>query len=141
MTIDLQNDGNEERMNNNTRSIQYENFKIQEPSNGVFWLIDDVLIAYPYGSIDTEVGVAKSGNTYNHKRLWNVIKSDGNNKPYNYYPRGRVTINSKGNATIYMSPHIDISYIADIKLAFGLTTEPKLIYDHSEHYKCFQDYQ
>ena len=52
-----------------------------------------------------------------------------------------ITINSKGNATIYMSLHIDISYIADIKLAFGLTTEPKLIYDHSEHYKCFQDYQ
>ena len=40
---------------------------------------------------------------------------------------------------IYMSPHIDISYVEDIKLAFGLTTVPKLVYDYSEHYKCFLD--
>ena len=65
MTIDLQNRENEEHMNNNTRMISPENFKIQEPSNGVFWLIDDKLITYPYGSIDTEDGVAKSDNTYN----------------------------------------------------------------------------
>ena len=37
-------------------------------------------------------GVAKSGNTYNHKKLWNEIKPRGCNKPYNYYPRGRVDI-------------------------------------------------
>lgn len=111
--------------------------KIQGPSNGVFWLIDDVLVAYPYGSINSKDGIAKSGNTYNHERLWNTIKSVGNNKPYNYYPRGRVVINSKNKATIYMSPHIDISFVEEIKLAFGLTAEPKLIYDNSEHYKCF----
>ena len=94
----LKNQGKKNNMNKNTSNIKYNNFEDIKSTNGVFWLIDETLIAYPYGSIDSEEGVAKSGNTYNHKQLWKIIKSVGNNKPYNYYPRGRVVINSKGNA-------------------------------------------
>ena len=112
---------------------------INHPSNGIFWLINDILVSYPFGSLDDEAAIAKSGNTYNHKLLWNALNSIGTSKPYNYYPRGRVVITTKGKAIIYMSPHIDVSYIDEIKLAFGLTTEPKLIYDNSVHYKCYLD--
>lgn len=63
-------------------------------SRGVFWIIDDELLSFPFTDGFSE-GVAKSGNTYNHKRLWNEIKPHGCNKPYNYYPRGRVDISNK----------------------------------------------
>ena len=36
---------------------------------GVFWLIDEELLAVPYDD-SSSVGIAKSGNNYNHKLLW-----------------------------------------------------------------------
>jgi hypothetical protein len=66
---------------------------------GVFWIIDGELITFPFDETSTE-GVAKSGKTYNHKLLWEHIKPC--NKPFDYYPRGRVEYNSKGKAIIYM---------------------------------------
>ena len=47
----------------------------KEQQNGIFWLLDDEdkLLAYPFGSVDSYDGIAKSGNTYNHKRLWAEI--------------------------------------------------------------------
>ncbi|MBE6719142.1 MAG: hypothetical protein E7571_00610 [Ruminococcaceae bacterium] len=101
---------------------------------GVFWIVDGELIAYPFDDGATK-GVAKSGNTFNHKQLWEHIKPC--NKPFDYYPRGRVDFNSKGKAIIYMNPHIDNKYIKEIKTAFGVISEPIIRYDYSEHYKCF----
>lgn len=110
----------------------------KEMSRGVFWIIDDELFAFPFLENST-YGIAKSGNTYNHKKLWNDIKPKGCNKPYNYYPRGRVEISNKGKPIIYMNPNIDNDFIPLIKKEFGLRTEPIIRYDNSSHYKCYLD--
>ena len=34
---------------------------------GVFWIVDNNLLAFPFDKTATK-GVAKSGNTFNHKR-------------------------------------------------------------------------
>lgn len=103
---------------------------------GVFWIVEGKLFTFPFDENVTE-GVAKSGNTFNHKLLWEHIKP--NNKPFDYYPRGRVDYNARGIAIIYMNPHIEDKYISEIKTAFGITSEPVIKYDYSEHYKCYLD--
>lgn len=103
---------------------------------GVFWIVDGKLHAYPFDETATE-GIAKSGNTFNHKLLWDSVKPC--NKPFNYYPRGRVDYNPKGVAIIYMNPHVEDKFIAEIKMAFGITSESVIRYDYSEHYKCYLD--
>lgn len=105
---------------------------------GVFWLIDGVLKCYPFDGSITE-GITKSGNSYNHKKLWEHIRSQGCNKPFDYYPRGRVEISSKGKAIVYMSPHIGKEYTAQVCAAFELDDEPVVKFDHSEHYHCYLD--
>lgn len=107
-------------------------------SRGVFWIIDGKLFAFPY-SDKYSSGRAKSGLTYNHERLWKEVNPKGSTVPYNYYPRGRVEINSKGKAIIYVSPHIDKHDIEAIKQEFGIREEPKIHYDYSNHYKCYLD--
>ena len=111
----------------------------KEESAGVFWLIDGNLLAFPFFEDQYAGGVAKTGTTYNHKKLWPDIKPRGNNKPYNYYPRGRVAFSGKGVPIIYMNPNIEESEIPNIKREFGLRSEPKISYDHSDHYKCHLD--
>ena len=103
---------------------------------GIFWVVDGELLAFPFDENDTE-GIAKSGNTYNHKLLWELKKPC--NKPFDYYPRGRVEITKSGEVKIFMNPNIGEELIPLIKIAFGITTEPKIIYDRSEHYKCHFD--
>lgn len=110
----------------------------KEMSRGVFWIIDGELLAFPFYE-DSAVGIAKSGNTYNHKKLWSDIKPRGCNKPYNYYPRGRVDISNKGKAIIYMNPNISEDWISSIRSEFGIAETPVIRYDHSEHYKCYLD--
>lgn len=110
----------------------------KEPSRGVFWVIDDELYAFPFYGDDIN-GIAKSGNTYNHKKLWLDVKPKGCNKPYNYYPRGRVDFSNKGKPIVYMNPNIDDSIIPEIKTEFGLREEPTIRYDNSQHYKCYLD--
>lgn len=105
---------------------------------GIFWLIDSKLQCYPFDGSITE-GIAKSGNTYNHKKLWEHIRPLSGKVGFDYYPRGRVEITPKGKAVIYMSPHIEDKYIAEICTAFDLITEPIVKYDHSEHYHCYLD--
>ena len=85
-------------------------------------------------------GLAKSGNTYVHKKLWKEVKPKGCRQPYNYYPRGRIEINAKGNPIIFMNPHIETHFIPQIMFQFGLKELPQIIYDSSEHYKCYLDY-
>lgn len=103
---------------------------------GVFWVVDGELVTFPFDETATQ-GIAKSGKTYNHKLLWEYIKP--RNKPFDYYPRGRVDYNAKGKAIIYMNPNINAEYIVKIKIAFGIDLEPVIRYDHSEHYKCHID--
>ena len=110
----------------------------KEPSRGVFWLIDGEIVAFPFID-DSTIGVAKSGVTYNHKLLWEDVKPKGCKKPYNYYPRGRVDFTNKGQPVVYMNPNIDEDYISDIKVNFGLRSEPVIRYDNSQHYKCYFD--
>ena len=115
----------------------------KESSNGIFWVIDDEekLLAYPFGTVDSPTGIAKSGDTYNHKRLWNDLHPAKGNKTYNYSPRRRVDWDSQGRATIYMNPNIDDSWISEIKKEFGIlpSDDVRVSYDYSDHYKCHLD--
>lgn len=106
-------------------------------SRGVFWIVDDELLAFPF--MGDNIGIAKSGVTYNHKKLWQYVKPKGCNKPYNYYPRGRVDFTNKGKPIIYMNPNIDDGFIPYIKSEFGLRENPVIRIDNSEHYKCYLD--
>ena len=105
---------------------------------GVFWLIDDELLAFPFDGSYPE-GTAKSGDTYNHKLLWDIVHPKGCRKPFDYYPRGRVELSGKGKAVIYMSPHIGHEYIEVIKIKFRLIGDVTVKYDNSRHYRCYTD--
>lgn len=48
---------------------------------GVFRLIDGKLLCFPFIE-NAQYDVAKSGNTYNHKLLWEHVRPKGCNKPY-----------------------------------------------------------
>ena len=110
----------------------------KQMSRGVFWVVDGELLAFPFYD-GAESGVAKSGNTYNHKMLWNDIKPNGCKYPYNYYPRGRVDISNKGIPIIYMNPNVPDSLLPDIRSEFGIVQEPVIRLDYSQHYKCHLD--
>lgn len=105
---------------------------------GVFWLIDGKLSCFPFDGNITE-GIAKSGNTYNHKKLWEYLLPCGSKVGFDYYPRGRVEITEKEKAIIYMSPHIGSEYVSEICKAFEIDNAPIIKYDHSEHYHCYFD--
>ena len=113
----------------------------KESSNGVFWYMDDkdTLLSYPFGSIDSPQGIAKTGNTYNHKRLWRDLHIS--KQPYNYYPRGRVDWDNQNRATIYLNPSIPEEVINRIKVDFSILPSDtcKLQYDYSNHYKSHLD--
>lgn len=50
--------------------------------------------------------LAKSGTEFNHQAAWSTLsKRETDNKPYNYYPRGRVEIRN-GKAVIYANGNI-----------------------------------
>ena len=112
----------------------------KEPSKGVFWLIDGEIFAFPFYDSYQGQGIAKTGGTFNHKKLWLEVRPQHYSKlPYNYFPRGRVDFTNKGQSIIYLNPNIDSSSIADIKSKFGLRDDPKIRYDYSEHYRCYLD--
>lgn len=105
---------------------------------GVFWVIDGALLAYPFVEGVYAEGAARSGVTYNHKKLWELVRGS-RGKSYNYYPRGRVDADNKGRPVIYMSPRVPLSLLLEIQTAFAITTEPLLRYDNSRHYRCHLD--
>lgn len=117
--------------------------KVTCNKNGIFWYIDDEdeLLSYPFGSVECPSGIAKSGDTYNHKRFWNDLEPKGSKRSYNYYPRGRVDWDRLGRATIYCNPNIDEDVLQQVRLDFGIrpSDEYKVQYDFSEHYKCHLD--
>lgn len=101
-------------------------------------MIDGKLSCFPFDGSITE-GIAKSGSTYNHKKLWEHLLPCGNKVRFDYYPRGRVEITSKGKAVIYMSPHIGNEYVSEICKSFEVDNAPIIKYDHSKHYHCYLD--
>lgn len=106
---------------------------------GVFWLIDNKLLAISFDKSKYPDGIAKSGDTYNHEKLWKYVKPQNCNKPYNYYPRGRVVKGTKSKAIVYMNPNITNEFISSIKEVFEIKEEPIIKLDYSKHYKCFLD--
>ena len=107
-------------------------------NRGVFWLINGKLFAFPFDGSHPE-GIAKSGNTYNHKKLWDSLKPAGRHVPFDWYPRGRVELTKQNVPVIYMSPHIGTEWIPEIMTQFALRCEPVIRYDHSVHYHCYID--
>lgn len=105
---------------------------------GVFWILDDELLAIPY-SKEANQGLSKSGENYNHRELWEAVKLARCNKLFDYYPRGRVEVSNKGKPVIYMNPNIDESYLPEIMEAFKLDETPRGHYDGSDHYKRYID--
>lgn len=125
---------------------------------GIFWIVDTdnlennksycfLIQSKSDGTIDYfELDLnAKSGTTYNHKKVWENLHSNlTHNKSFDYYPRGRVQINS-GKAIIYMNPNICTEEIVDFIVdTFNLTKYnginkviPKA--DGSDHYRCYLD--
>ena len=105
---------------------------------GVFWIVSGELLAFPFREGTTR-GVAKSGNTYNHRLLWPYIKPAKCYKPYDYYPRGRVEIDGKGRAVIYMHPAIGEAWVGIICQRCEVEDRPLIRYDYSRHYRCWLD--
>ncbi len=111
---------------------------METSKRGVFWLIDGELLVCLYDENATE-GVSKSGDNYNHRLLWDYVKPRKCGKPFDYYPRGRVELSVKGKPIIYLNSNIGEAYIAEIMEKFGITEEPKIHYDGSDHYKSHLD--
>lgn len=105
---------------------------------GVFWVVDGKLLAFPFLE-GAQLGVAESGNTYNHRLLWEYVKPQGCKKPFDYYPRGRVEITQQGVPILYMNPNVPESLLIEVVAAFELPVPPKIRYDHSRHYCCYLD--
>ena len=105
---------------------------------GVFWLVDGKLMAFPFNGKYPE-GTAKSGDTYNHKKLWDIVRPKSCKKPFDYYPRGITELTNKGKAVIYMNVHIGEKYISEMKAAFEISGDVVIRYDHSRHYMCYLD--
>lgn len=112
---------------------------------GIFWLIDNVI--YPIKAECNENGEtispdiqfsSKSGSNFNHKVEWESLGSAAtHNKPYNYYPRGRVEI-KHGRITIFITPSLFTDSILDqIIFEFDLKSyrpQTKVVCDGSRHY-------
>lgn len=126
-------------------------------NKGIFWIVDEDDINknknYCFtidcdmdGNVIGEYQLnAKSGETYNHKLVWQELPSSMTfNKPYNYYPRGRVEIKN-GIAKIFLNPTINYKEITDyITNQFHLyeingIRNVKIISDGSNHYKCYRE--
>ena len=107
--------------------------KVECNSDGFFIVVPDFEL------------LAKSGTEFNHQSAWSTLpKRETGNKPYNYYPRGRVEIRN-GKAVIYANGNI-----ADEKLLKWAINEFNLIKengiekveikaDMSNHYLCYLD--
>ena len=130
----------------------------RELSKGVFWIkdpdnpTDELAFPIPSG-LDGETldsssvivfGMADSGMTYNHKRIWDMLPNgvtDG--KPFDYYPMGRVEIHN-GKARIFANPLLGSdACLRVIEKAFGLNgtglDSVEFISDGSDHYKSHFD--
>ena len=138
--------------------------EVKDLCSGIFWVIseDYDLNDYqflmfdipcdPSGTTNSNPTISinpKSGNSYNHKKLWDSeIKNNSKYRPYNkkendYYTRGRVEI-SNNRATIFFNLQINKPmFISRIKQDFGLLPENisdiRITTDGSKRYECFLD--
>ena len=96
-------------------------------------------------TINNEYGTSRTGETHNHEELWKNLPSKiTHNKPFNYYPRGRVVI-ANGKATIWVNPNLYtnevLDFIADVFHLTPYNGIQKINFkaDNSEHYECYLD--
>ena len=125
----------------------------QSEKKGIFWIVDrknlqnnePYLFRIPVDPVGVPCFLAsipplnsKNGDNYNHKQTWEtyVPAELRRDKPYNYYPRGRVEIKEKGKAKIFLNPDIATDeIIAYIIEKFRLQhREVKVVADGSKHY-------
>lgn len=124
------------------KNSQYITGMSKVQSVGLFWYITDTdeILSFPYDPDQHISALSKNGLTYTHKKLWPEISGKYRNKPYNYYPRGRVEIDNKGRSVVYMNPNIPESAIDTLRKDFGVSNDRIVIkYDNSNHYKCYLD--
>ena len=117
---------------------------------GVFWITEAQSEQYffriPCNSMGDITGAteyplcSKNGNNYNHKILWSLLsKSFTGNKPFDYFPRGRVEIRN-AKATVYLNPDINTDELQSCIISiFGLLKENgiktvRFVSDGSSHY-------
>ncbi len=122
---------------------------------GIFWITDvdniyenKTFFLIPCDDAGMPIGEmklnSKNNDNLNHKLTWDSLPSSvTNNKPYNFYPRGRVEIKKGRKAVIYLNPKINnpevISWVID---KYGLSESEMKIdvkSDGSDHYKCYMD--
>jgi len=118
--------------------------EIKELSNGIFWFIDNKIFDFPAVNLtDNTIGLSKSGNSFNHKKVWESLSTKiTQGKRFDYYPRGRVEIDKLGRIVIWINPNLNnFKSLQQIKLKFGIRShnDVKVKEDHSEHYKCYLD--
>lgn len=133
----------------------------KEVSKGIFWFTCDYLengecdfshaemiyLNYPCdldGNSDVLIGNSKDGSSFTHKNTWQDLVKDKpreiRNKPWNYFPRGRVEI--RGVAKIFYNPRLDDceNFRSEVNIKFGLGIVQKIfIVDNSNHYGCYGD--
>lgn len=82
---------------------------------------------------------SKNGGDYAHKATWPLLPSNlTKNKPFDYYPRGRVEVKHK-EVLLYINPILNEDRIIDyLKKEFCLN-KVRIILDFHEHYKCHLD--
>ena len=128
-----------------------------ELGKGLFWLVRTKqgsfqilcckLLCFRDGVTIEEVETGFCENDgISHMDAWDKMQKDENtkNKPYNYFPRGRVQI-KKGKATIFANPILcNDSVIGIVKESFGLTLENginkiRVKADNSKHYQFLME--
>lgn len=135
----------------------------KEVSSGIFWFTCEFLedgksdfynsemiyLNYPCdldGNTDgVIIGNSKDGSSFTHKNTWQDLvrtkSKDIRNKPWNYFPRGRVEIHN-GKAKIFYNPRLDEckNFRTEINIRFGLEVLTKIfVVDNSTHYGCYGD--
>ena len=79
---------------------------------------------------------SKNGDDYAHKATWPLLPSNlTKNKPFDYYPRGRVEIKHK-EALLYINPILNEERIINYLKREYCLEDVKIILDFHEHYKC-----
>lgn len=125
---------------------------------GLFWVVgepgaQDLLI---FAAECDENGVLLEGqlpynsrkaNSYAHKQSWKTASKNCareiRNKPWNYFPRGRVEIRN-GKATIYHNPilaegDVGVLFRIAVLCEFGIGDIPsQFVSDGSSHYKAME---
>ena len=104
----------------------------------MFWVIDGALLAYPFIEGVYAGATARPAPHITTRSCGELVRGS-RGKSYNYYPRGRVDADNRGQPVIYMSPHVSPALLSEIQAVFAITSQPLLRYDNSRHYRCHLD--